>query len=125
MLIWTFYYVGTAEEAAPFMAPFDELKPLSVTKDSIPYPDIPDATGTGSNNPLCRPGLTHMQFAVNILTYNITANRQIFDLFQKTTLETPSLNGSILVFEAYSVEGVKAVDFDSTAFPHRGDNIIV
>lgn len=125
VIVFTIYYVGTAEQAAPYIAPFDALGSILRTTDSIPYPDIPDATGTGSTSPLCQFGYSRIQFPVGLLIYNVTANRQIYDLFKQKTLETPAFNGSIIVFEGYSLEGLKAVDQASTAYPHRDDNILV
>lgn len=125
MIIINIYYVGTAEQAAPYLGPYNALDPVSIVNDSIPFPGIADATGTGSKNALCQFGSSHIQYPVGLLTYNITTNRQVYELYKKTTSETPALNGSIVVFEGYSLEGMKAVDPDSTAFPHRSDNILV
>lgn len=125
MIVITIYYVGAAEQAAQYLGPYNALGPISSVNDSIPYPGIPDATGTGSSNALCQSGLSHVSSPIGLLTYNITANRQAFDLFTKTTSEIPALKGSILVFEGYSLGGMKAIDPDSTAFPHRSDNILV
>ena len=66
-----------------------------------------------------------MQFPVGLLTYNVTASRRIYDYFKNVTIETPAFNGSFIVFEGYSLEGMKAVDPASTAFPHRADNLLV
>lgn len=125
MIIITIYYVGTAEQAAQYLGPYNALGPVSTVSDSIPYPGIPDATGTGSTNALCQFGLTHVQSPIGLLTYNITSNRQAYELYKKKTLEIPAFNGSILVFEGYSLGGMKAVDPESSAFPHRSDNILM
>lgn len=121
----TIYYVGTAAEAAQYLGPYNAIGPVSVQNDSIPYPEVAEATGTGSGDPLCQFGNSHVQFPVGLLTYNVTTNRQIYDFFKDVTVETPAFNGSYIVFEGYSLEGMKAVDPDSTAFPHRADNILV
>ena len=65
-----------------------------------------------------------MQFPFGLLEHNITATRQIYDYFRNVTTLQPLFKQSIVVFEAYSLEGVKAVDPASTAFPHRDDNIL-
>lgn len=118
------HYVGTAEEAAPYLKPFQDLNPLYSSGKYYAYPDVLDATGTGMNSPMCQDGHTNMQFPFGLLEHNITATRQIYDYYREITTSQPLYNQSIVVFEAYSLEGVKAVDSASTAFPHREDNIL-
>ncbi|KAL4962071.1 uncharacterized protein BDV14DRAFT_191878 [Aspergillus stella-maris] len=55
---------------------------------------------------------------------NITANREIFDYFAEAITERPVLNSSVIVFEAYSVQGVQRVDSASTAFAHRDERFL-
>jgi hypothetical protein len=62
---------------------------------------------------------------VNLQTYNIPAQRAVFDLFAKTTKETPQFNGSLFLFEGYSLEGVQAIPADSTAFSQRAAHLLV
>jgi hypothetical protein len=104
--------------------PFQDLKPLYSNGQYYAYPDVLDATGTGMNSPMCQDGHTNMQFPFGLLEHNITATRQIYDYYRNVTTSQPLYNQSIVVFEAYSLEGVKAVDPASTAFPHREDNIL-
>lgn len=125
MIIITIYYVGAAEQAAQYLGPYNALGPVSSVNDSIAYPGIPDATGTGSTNALCQFGMTHVQSPVGLLTYNITSNRQAYELYKKKTLEIPAFNGSTLALQGYSLGGMKAVNPDSSAFPHRSDNILM
>ncbi|KAF7520829.1 hypothetical protein PCG10_008755 [Penicillium crustosum] len=118
------HYVGTAEEAAPYLKPFQDLNPLYSSGEYYAYPDVLDATGTGMSSPMCQDGHTNMQFPFGLLEHNITATRQIYDYYREITTSQPLYNQSIVVFEAYSLQGVKAVDSKSTAFPHRDDNIL-
>jgi len=48
-------------------------------------------------------------------------------LYSATDMVTkhPGLNESIVQFEGYSLEAVKAVPADSSAYPHREDNLLV
>ena len=125
VILVTIYYIGTADEAAQYLGPYNAIGPVSVQNDSIPYPEIAEATGTGSSNPLCQFGNSRVQSPMGLLTYNITTNRQVYDFFKNVTIETPAFNGSSIVFEGYSLEGMKVVEPDATAFPHRADNILV
>ncbi|KAJ5415214.1 hypothetical protein N7465_003909 [Penicillium sp. CMV-2018d] len=118
------HYVSTAEEATPYLKPFQDLKPLYTSGEYYAYPDVLDATGTGMNSPMCQDGHTNMQFPFGLLEHNITATRQIYDYYREITTSQPLYNQSIVVFGAYSLDGVKAVDPDSTAFLHRDDNIL-
>ncbi|KAK3292854.1 FAD binding domain-containing protein [Chaetomium fimeti] len=118
------HYVGTAEEAAPFLSAFDDVGPLHSEAQSLSYPAVLDATGTGLNSPMCQDGHTNMQFPFGLLKHNITATRQIYDYYSSVTTAQPLFNQSIVVFEAYSLQGVQAVDPDSSAFPHRDDNLL-
>ncbi|BDD63015.1 hypothetical protein MAP00_007965 [Monascus purpureus] len=81
------HYVGSAEEAAPYLKPFQDLSPLYPNGQYYAYPDI-------------------------------------YDYFRNVTTSQLLHNQSIVVFEACSLEGVKAVDPASTAFPHREENIL-
>lgn len=125
MITITINYVGTAEQAVRYLGPYNALGPVSSVNDTIPYPGIPDATGTGSRSAVCQFGLTQVQSPIGLLTYNITSNRQAYELYKKKTVEIPAFNGSVLLFEGYSLGGMKAVDPDSSAFPHRSENILM
>lgn len=67
----------------------------------------------------CQHGYNRLQFPVGLLTYNVTNTRAVYNLFKQQTIATPALVNSTVVFE-----GVKAVPSDSTAYPHREDNIL-
>ncbi|OJJ04867.1 hypothetical protein ASPVEDRAFT_86246 [Aspergillus versicolor CBS 583.65] len=118
------HYVGTANDAAPFLEPYEALDPVVSTGQYHPYPDVPDATGTGVHSPMCQHGKTNMQFPFGLLEHNITATRQIYDYFANVTAAQPVYNQSIVVFEAYSLQGVQAVDPAESAFPHRADRFL-
>lgn len=118
------HYVGSGGDAAPYLKPFEDLNPLYSHSQYYSYPDVLDATGTGMNSPMCQDGHTNMQFPFGLLEHNITATRPIYDYYSNVTTSQPLYNQSLVVFEAYSLEGVKAVDPASTAFPHREDNIL-
>ena len=64
-------------------------------------------------------------YPVGLQNYNVTTNRAIYSLFSTMVNEQPSLNSSIVQFESYPVQGMKAVDPASTAYAHRDDNILV
>jgi hypothetical protein len=49
----------------------------------------------------------------------------VYDKFNEVTTKHQELGGSFFLFEGYAVQGVKAVKERGTAFPHRGDNLLV
>lgn len=69
-----------------------------------------------SNNISCFSGLK---------SYNVSANREAYNLLKTFINEHSEFNGTILQFENYALEGMKAVDPASTAYPHRDDDILV
>lgn len=70
-------------------------------------------------------GLGVIRFPVNVQNYNIQAQREVYDLFAKGTSETPEFSNSYIMFEGYPVHGVKSIPSESSAFPHRDDNILI
>ncbi|KAL8737287.1 MAG: hypothetical protein Q9181_001841 [Wetmoreana brouardii] len=114
VLTFQFAYSGTPVEAQRYFQPFVNLRPDAVTNNhSITLTDIQAAASQDIDSAIC------------LKTYNITANRQVYDLFKTFINNHPEFAGSILQFENYALEGMKAVDPASTAYPHRDDNILV
>ena len=124
VIVFTIYYVGTAEQAAVYTAPFLALGPSFHNDSSVPYPTLASATGLGDDGFSCQHGYNRLQYPVGLLTYNVSNTREVYEVYKQQTLGTPALNLSTVVFEGYSLEGVKAVPSDSTAYPHREDNIL-
>ena len=92
----------------------------------MPYPDVPKALFLDNAGPACQKiGRANSRFHLDVLEYNVPALRRVFDLFSKTVHQTPALNGSVVLLEGYPSEGVKAVPSDTSAFPNRGDNIMI
>ena len=70
-------------------------------------------------------GSTWRLFPVGLKTYNITANRAVYNLYKNLVNEHPEFNGSIVQFENYALEGMKAIDPASTSYAHRDDDLLV
>lgn len=70
-------------------------------------------------------GLSYIRFPVNVQNYNIKAQREACDMFARVTKDNPEFTNSFFMFEGYSLDAVKAIPDESTAFPHRQDNIII
>ena len=73
----------------------------------------------------CAYGLTSLRYPIGLKSYNMTALRKVYDDIDDTFRQVPEISGSFFLLEGYSTQGVRAVDERSTAFPHRGDKILV
>lgn len=127
VIIFIIWYFGTAEQAQPWITPFVNIGPISASTSTAPYKDMAHLSlGAGVGDPLCLGGgTTKAFFNVGIKSYNVAANRQVYNLFTKMVTDSPALNASFVQFEAYALQGLKAVDPASSAYAHRDDNILV
>ena len=101
-----------------------KLEPVLAINDTVPYPDLADATGIGLNTPTCQPGGSGSLNPVGLKEYNVTTNRVVYNLFKEMVTKHPDLNGSIVQFENYPVQKMQTIDAASTAYAHRSDNIL-
>lgn len=126
MIYFTFQYnSGPAAEAATMLAPFYALQPVATNNQTVPYPGSAHASGSGLTDPVCQSGNGNYLFPVGLLSYNITTNRAIYNLFEEMVSKYPKMAGSTVQFENGAPVGVKAVEADSTAYAHREDNLLV
>ena len=125
VIIFILEYAGTKAQAEPLFAPFLTLKPVVATNVTVPYTGVAHAAGAGTEDPVCAKGLSWKLFPVGLQIYNISTNRAIYNIFSKMVTENPEFNNSVVQFEGYAMQGVKAVDPASTAYAHRGDNLLV
>ncbi|KAL9012927.1 MAG: hypothetical protein Q9173_002348 [Seirophora scorigena] len=124
IIVFTIYYIGTKEQSSPYTKPYFDLNPVFHNDSSVPYPKLASATGLGDEDFSCAHGYNRLQYPVGLLTYNVSNTRAVYNMYKSQTTAVPALNLSTVVFEGYSLEGVKAVDPASTAYPHREDNIL-
>ncbi|RYP50274.1 hypothetical protein DL768_004176 [Monosporascus sp. mg162] len=124
-MLWILQEGKTAVDSI-YTKPFHDLKPTTIDVGSGTYLDLPRWTGMDNDAAPCQHvGLANNRYPIDIRSYNIQAMRQAYDLFATATKETPALNGSFFLIEGYPLRGVKSVPDDSTAFPFRGDNLLV
>lgn len=116
---------GVTEVDTQYSQPFIDIGPLSRTPDSGDYRDL--ATWTGIDlaaAPCQKDGLVNPRFPIYVEQYNITAQRQAYDLFSSSIAGDSPFNSSLFMFEGYSGEGVRAVESDSAAFAYRDDHLL-
>ncbi|KAL8853239.1 MAG: hypothetical protein Q9221_001973 [Calogaya cf. arnoldii] len=122
---YTLLYEGTAEAAAPYASKYRALEPVNVTSRTVSYLELPSLTGNGNADFGCQHGYSALQYPISLQSYNITAHRAAFALFEHYTRLYPGLNGSFVMNEGYSLKGVQDVPADSTAYPGREGNLLV
>lgn len=124
ILWWSFVYVGSKEDAQPYLTAFDDIEAIDVQDGNVPYPQIADVTLTGELSGLCTPGYTHNHATSYLQAWNATAQRQIYSLYHQKISENPEWVNSFVVMEDYSHEGVAAVDPASSAYPWRDYSLL-
>ncbi|KAI6085187.1 FAD-binding domain-containing protein [Hypoxylon rubiginosum] len=119
ILWWTSGYAGPASEVEHILRPFNAIEAISDEMGDVPYPEIhgPQDTATSSF-----PSGPYVMSTVMLQTYNITAQRQLYDLFNRNAALYPELGANaLLMIEGYATAGVQAIDPISTAYPHRDE----
>ncbi|KAL9637456.1 MAG: hypothetical protein Q9204_001877, partial [Flavoplaca sp. TL-2023a] len=127
VFVYHFYYLGSSEKASPYTQTILNLNPISISNATFPYKDVSHRSFQASiGDPTCAAGIsTKTRFPVGLQTYNVSANRKIYDLFEDMITAHPALANSFVQFEAFPMQAVKAVDAASTAYAHRQDDILV
>ncbi|KAL4928009.1 FAD-binding oxidoreductase [Aspergillus undulatus] len=125
VLSWQFAARGGAEEAAPYLAPFDAIEALSTSSGDVPYPEVAHAQSVGENDITCAGRMNRLLSTAGLQVYNLTAEHQIYDSFVQRLAATPGLvSSSIIIHEGYATKAVQEIDSDSSAYPFRADNIL-
>jgi hypothetical protein len=107
------------------LEPFHDIGPVVVQSGVTTYPELAVVTGNDNSAPPCQDGKTFMRFPISTEAYDIEGQRSVFDAFNDFTKDEPAFNESLFLFEGYSVQGVKAVPSEKSAFPHRMDNLLM
>ncbi|TVY90066.1 FAD-linked oxidoreductase, partial [Lachnellula willkommii] len=106
--------------------PFLQLGPIATQNVSGTYRDLAAWTGISLNDTPCqKTGNANPRFPIYLKSYNATAQRQVYDLFnQATTNASTPFSDALFMFEGYSQQGVKAMGQNATAFAYREDNLL-
>ncbi|KAL8688133.1 MAG: hypothetical protein Q9218_005877 [Villophora microphyllina] len=127
VIIVSIQYAGPQSEASRFCQPLEALHPFLVTwNQTIPYVELADAVGTGLTSPICVEGdsSSRSSFPVGVLTFNVTAICQIYNLFSELVTRYPDFNQSVVQFESESMTAVRQLKDEDTAYAHRADNAL-
>lgn len=74
---------------------------------------------------LCAANKTHIISTAGLQVYSVTAQRQVYDLFNRQVARYPEHGITRVVHEGYSVEGVRHVNADESAYPLRHNNLLM
>ncbi|ETS86666.1 hypothetical protein PFICI_00494 [Pestalotiopsis fici W106-1] len=121
ILFASFIYAGAQADAEPVFERFDKFEYVDRQEGNVPFPQVPDVQGSGLRDPLCAGGKTHITTTAGLQEYNVTAQRQIYELYNQKIAEHPELEATRVVMEGYSVEGVLKHDPKKSSFGHRDD----
>lgn len=117
---------GVTKVDSVWTDPFFELDPVVTDSAGGTYKDLPAWTGNSNESPPCqKAGFVNIRFPIDLQVYNIRAQRKVYDLFAQGLKDNPEFGYSLFLFEGYSLQGLRAVERESTAFPFRDDNLLI
>ncbi|KAK5994217.1 FAD-linked oxidoreductase chyH [Cladobotryum mycophilum] len=117
---------GVTAVDSVYTAPFQSLEPLSVEVHTGGYTDLAKWVGiTTEDIPCQKNGAANPRFPIYLETFNVAAQKQAFEVFADAVRGDSIFNNSLVTFDGYSMEGVRAVDAESTAFAYRNQNVLV
>lgn len=91
----------------------------------VSYPQLLVAQGTDTDSASCA-SAAYIGCTASLQTYNITAQRQIYNLLNEKVASQPDLGVSGRIFyEGYASAATQAIESDSSAYPHRDEYLIV
>ncbi|TGJ82161.1 hypothetical protein E0Z10_g6610 [Xylaria hypoxylon] len=122
---WTFAYDGPAKEAEKLLAGLNKIKAVVNEQGDVSYPNLLVAQETDSASASCS-SQPYIGASANLQTYNVTAQRQLYNLFVKNAALEPEIGANArLYYEGFSSLGSQAISAASTAFPHRDEYLPV
>ncbi|KAL8849051.1 MAG: hypothetical protein Q9221_005950 [Calogaya cf. arnoldii] len=125
VIIVNLWYAGPLSSALPYIQPFLNLHPTLISNQTVPWANFANVAGIGLESPPCQSRAGGSTFPVGLQKYNITANRQVYDLYSDLITKYPQFKSSFIQFESYPMQGVQKIDGASTAYAHRDDNLLV
>ncbi|KAH8836448.1 FAD-linked oxidoreductase oxr2 [Pyricularia oryzae] len=116
---------GPAEKAETLLEPFNRLDPAAEQSGDVPYPEVATAIGTGQDHPLCQPGDAHVQVTSQFNVYNVTTERALYQLFNRTISAHPQLADSVAFHESYSTAVVDRADPNVSTVAFRDHKLLI
>ncbi|KAK2598063.1 hypothetical protein QQS21_005774 [Conoideocrella luteorostrata] len=122
-----FYIIqeGVKTVDSKYTKPFHDIGPIAVTPLSGTYKDLAGWTGIATTSPPCqKAGLANPRFPIYLEMYDVAAQKKAYEAFALATKGSSAFNGSLFMFEGYSIQGVQAIDSKSTAFAYRDAHLL-
>lgn len=122
-----FYIIqeGVSAVDAKYTKPFHDIGPLVAQAKSGTYNDLAAWTGIALNSPPCQnTGYANPRFPIYLESYNALAQVEAYGVYANAVRGNSAFNGSIFMFEGYSMEGVQAIPSEASAFPFRSENLL-
>ncbi|KAL2862722.1 uncharacterized protein BJX67DRAFT_375058 [Aspergillus lucknowensis] len=125
IILSNFVREGVSTIEPELIEPFRKLSGGPSTNASGLYTDIPKWLETAVDGNACSRDLNKVRFPIGFSRYNSQAQQEFFETFAESTAGSSPFNASVVLLEQYSMHGVQAVPKESTAFPHRRDNLLI
>lgn len=122
VILFVLLYQGK-EIPQAYIKPLLDLQPIVHNSVLTDLPGIAAVVQFSETDPACQNDATLLRFPVSLETYNIPALRNAFDIF--SNISAPFRERSAVILEGYSTHAVQAVPEDSTAYPDRGNNLLI
>ncbi|KAF2492995.1 FAD-binding domain-containing protein [Lophium mytilinum] len=115
IIAYTIGYEGNEAEAAQYVAPFKAVGPISTSVSTdVDYVALYTVTQNNLNSTACRANLNALGAGASLPVWNATVARKAFEVFTKMTADT-RFNTSVMLMENYGMQGVTAVNPNSTS----------
>ncbi|KAI1811313.1 hypothetical protein GGS20DRAFT_563641 [Poronia punctata] len=118
---WNFAWRGSAEEAEAILAPFNAIPAYYNESGDTTLPGISVIQGTNLDSGACYKNNTWISATSTLIEYNVTAERQLYELYNDYADRYPELLGSV-THEGYANAGMKAVADEDSAYAWREYN---
>ncbi|KAF1982024.1 Glucooligosaccharide oxidase [Aulographum hederae CBS 113979] len=105
--------------------PIRDLGPIDISAGVSSLDALANLTFMGMDGPACAQGGPSWRFPIRLKSYSVPAMREVYDRLDQAIQTHPEFSNSVFIFEGYPTHGVKGVLHDSTAFPHRDDEILL
>ncbi len=108
-------YEGSQQDAAPYIAKFAALGPLSNTTTlNVNYVELYTVTGNNLGSQACLADNNILGAGTSFPNWDVPSMRKAFTIFGQITAD-PRFNTSITLLENYGMKGVQAIDPWSTS----------
>lgn len=114
VVLYTVAYEGSQAQAEPYAARFIALGTILTKVDTVNYVELYTVTGNNLTSQACTQNENVLGAGVSLPAWDIQGVRKAFEIFGEYTAD-PRFNTSITLMENYGMQGVRAVDPESTA----------